>query len=371
MVTKYHVHATLLPDGAVPSDLWIADGQISLQPIDSAEELSSGSVYALPGLVDAHAHLTIDNAGLKLAPGSSGLVEANRRAQLNAGVLLIRDAGGVNDAVLGLMHDDDSEALPRITAAGRFLAPAGGYMGFQQETASDRLVEAARAHVDAGAAWVKIIADFPRKSGANGAPLWNEGVLNYPMETMKSAVDAVHASGARVAAHALTREAIVASLDAGVDSIEHGAELDATLLERMAAQGIAWTPTLGVFLAIVADAESAGSPQFTSWCHNVEEQSRGIIARARSLGVTIMAGTDFLPAGAIAYEIAALQKQGDEPARALAAASTDARRFLGFPGIEDGAPADLVIYPADPRDTPAVLNTPDLVMLGGRIVRGP
>ncbi len=73
--------------------------------------------------------------------------------------------------------------------------------------------------------------------------------------------------------------------------------------------------------------------------------------------------------GEVWREIAALQESGLEPTDALAAASTVAREFLGEPALDEGAPADLVVYEQDPRNDPQVLARPALVMLGGEIIR--
>jgi len=63
-----------------------------------------------------------------------------------------------------------------------------------------------------------------------------------------------------------------------------------------------------------------------------------------------------------------LHEYGLSPELALAAATTDARRYLGAPDLAEGAPADLVLYDGDPRDDPAALASPALVMVGGRIL---
>jgi imidazolonepropionase-like amidohydrolase len=95
------------------------------------------------------------------------------------------------------------------------------------------------------------------------------------------------------------------------------------------------------------------------------------IAAAREAGVPIYAGTDaggMIAHGRIADEVAALTGIGMSPTEALGAACWDARRWLGRPALEHGAPADLVCFTEDPRSGPAVLNRPDLVILRGRTV---
>ena len=74
------------------------------------------------------------------------------------------------------------------------------------------------------------------------------------------------------------------------------------------------------------------------------------------------------PHGQIAREVGLLLGAGLEPEQALGAASWQARAYLGLPGVEEGAPADLVVYVDDPRSGPEALAAPRLVVLGGRVV---
>lgn len=356
--TRYHLRATLLPEGDRAVDLWIADGRLSFAPRDGAEELAPAGGYVLAGLVDCHAHLTLDAGNTGWPLGSAELVEANRRGYLDAGVLLLRDVGAVSDATLGLAGDD---GLPRVQPAGRFLAPPGGYFGVQQETTAADLVAVAAEQVARGARWVKIIADWPR--GGSGSPAdLIRGEANYPVEAVRQAVEAVQRAGARVAVHAIAHAGIALGVEAGVDSIEHAWTLDDDLLDGMAAKGIAWTPTAAISLGWPRQAEATGEAEMVGWLSEWAERFRALLPRARALGVPILAGTDLLPPGSVAYEVAALHELGLSPADALAAASTAARAYLGYPALDDGAPAD-------PRDSPELLLRPSLVMLGGQIVR--
>jgi imidazolonepropionase-like amidohydrolase len=103
---------------------------------------------------------------------------------------------------------------------------------------------------------------------------------------------------------------------------------------------------------------------------NLYAQSSRRLAAAREAGVPIYAGTDaggMIAHGRIADEVDALKTIGMNDTDALGAASWDARRWLGRPGLEHGAPADLVCYAADPRRGAAVLNNPDRVILRGRL----
>jgi imidazolonepropionase-like amidohydrolase len=362
---RYHLRATLLPEGDCAVDLWIVDGRLTLTPQDGAEELAPAGGFVLAGLVDCHAHLTLDAGNTGLPLGSPELVEANRRGYLDAGVLLLRDIGAVSDATLSLAEGD---GLPRVQPAGRFLAPPGGYFGIQQETDAEQLAQAAKDQVAAGARWVKIIADWPRTAGGSPADL-AAGEANYPVEAVREVVEAAHRAGARVAVHAIARSGIALGVAAGVDSIEHASALDDDLLEGMATQRIAWTPTAAISLGWLRNAEAMGDAETARWLNEWAERFRMLLPRARALGVPILAGTDLLPPGGVAYEVAALHELGLSPTDALATATTAARAYLGYPALDDGAPADLVLYPADPRESPEVLLRPSLIMLGGQIIR--
>ncbi len=363
-LSSYHLRATLLPEGDAPSDLWIAGGRLSFAPVLGAKELAPPGGFALPGLVDCHVHLTVDFGRIGLPRGSGKLVAENRRRQLAAGVLLLRDIGSVSDAAIGLPADD---GLPRVQPAGRYLAPADGYGGMQRPTSPEELPHAAAAQARL-APWVKIIADWPRVASGGAIPALHRGELNYTPDRLAEAVRAAHAAGARVAVHAMSREAVGAAIAARVDCIEHATEADAAQIDVMAAAGIAWTPTLAAFQATLHSAERRGQDDVAGWLRECFERLRTLLPRARSLGVPVLAGTDVLPPGAVVHEVAALQESGLAPVDALAAASSAARAYLGEPGIEPGAPADLVLYAADPRNDPEVLASPALIMLRGQIV---
>jgi imidazolonepropionase-like amidohydrolase len=364
-VPAYHLNATILPDGDRPVDLWIVDGRISFQPRDNAEELAPAGAYAVPGLVDAHTHLTMDFGRTGLPEGSRELVDANRRAYLAAGTLLLRDVGALSDSTLGLSADD---GLPRVLPAGRFLAPAGGYCGYEQPTPAEALSETALQQLTAGARWIKIIVDWPGGDFRQEMLEFGCDRLNYSLEALAAAAESVHEAGGRVAAHTFSKEGARLSVAAGIDSIEHGWGLDDDLLVEMAAKGIGWTPTLSLGPLMIGDAEARGKPHVAGWVAERLKQLERLVPRARRLGVPILAGTDVLPAGCIAHEVAALHQAGLEPKDALAAASTAARRFLREPVLDEGKTGNLVLYSHDPREASELLSHPTLIMLNGKLV---
>jgi imidazolonepropionase-like amidohydrolase len=357
-VSVYHLHATLLPHGDTPVDLWVRSGHITFLPTDGAEPLSGK--FVLPGLVDAHVHLTMDPGGSGLAMGSAELVRHNRQAHLDSGVLLLRDIGAVSDASRGL---DGSDGLPPVVAAGRFLAPEGRYLGFQEMCEPGSLCEAGVAQVRAGASWVKVILDWARSE--DGRLVFGSEYPSYELEEMRALVSAVHEHGGRVAVHSMGVDGARIAVEAGVDSIEHGWGLTAGLVERMAVQRTAWTPTLAMLLDAIETLERKGrdaGPRRETF-----SRLSSLLPQAQQLGVTVLAGTDVLPPGSIAREIAALEQAGLDQTASLAAASIAGRAYLGCEGLVEGARADLLIWDTDPRQSGS-LSAPDAIMLGGRLV---
>ena len=353
--TAWHVRAVRLPDGDRPEEWWVADGRWQEHLAAGAADLPGG--FALPGLVDAHAHLTLDfnNSGLR----GDALVQFNLRAQAQAGVLAIRDMGTAPGARLDPARLDGV----RVSQPSQLLAPAGRYFpGLAQVVEDGELVNAAVEAVAGGATWVKVIADFVGPDGN-----WWNAPANYSAETLRRVVEAVHARGARVAAHS-TGPFAAECVRAGVDSIEHGPSLTADDLAAMAQRGVAWCPTLAVSTHYAGMAMRGGGPIAAAARASLVQVSQ-LLPLAARLGVTILTGTDELPHGSLASEVAALHRYGLPVTAALAAASTAARSYLGLPAWENDAPADFVAFAADPRQDITALAQPVAVVAGGRRVR--
>ncbi len=302
-MTAWRVQGTQLPDGTDLAAGVTADGAWTTRPPDDAEPLPGR--YVLPGLVDAHSHLSV-------APGRDGMPKAldlaATRAQLErahaAGVTGIRDTGSPGSLSLRLG--------PEILASGRFLAPPGRYIPalLPDPVPEERLVDAALAEIAAGARWIKLVGDFPRfdRDTRDVEP-------TYSTAAVVRLIEAAHAAGARVAAHT-TGPYATELIAAGVDSVEHGTALTEADLGRLAERGAAWTPTL---------CASLGDNQERL------ERLGHLLRRADQLGVTILTGSDVV--GTIPAEVALLTSLGLSPAAALAAATTNARRFLDLPGL--------------------------------------
>jgi imidazolonepropionase-like amidohydrolase len=354
---SWSVHAVPLPDGDRPVDLWVdAAGCLVSEPVPAADRLPGR--YVVPGLVDAHAHPAVaETAGGPVALGGAEALDA-LAGWAASGVCLVRDAGSPGGLVLQL---DLAAGMPRLQAAGRFLAPAGRYFPalLPEEAPEQRLTELALGELARGGRWVKLVADFP--AVVNGMPS-GPAAPTYPGEAIEAMVAAVHAAGGRVAAH-VTTDLVSPLVRAGVDSIEHGTAMDEQALRLMAQTGAAWTPTLCAVLGLPDTAPEAARRQAA----NYRQRLRELLPLAYRLGVPILTGTD--TAGSVAREVALLAAHGLEPTAALTAATTTGYHFLGESFDTAGQPATLVTYQDDPRDDLAALSSPIAVIIDGVRVR--
>jgi imidazolonepropionase-like amidohydrolase len=218
-----------------------------------------------------------------------------------------------------------------------------------------------------GDGWVKLVGDWIDRETGDLSPCW-------PREAVIAAVAAAHEEGARTTAHCFGEESLHDFAAAGTDCIEHASGLDEESTKAFAAQGIAIVPTL-INIANFPDLAAPARDKFpVYYAHMLAIHARRYetIARAHEAGIPIYVGTDaggVLPHGLAAKEAAELAKAGLSTIDVLAAGSWAARSWLGHPGIDEGDPADLVVYPADPRLDLAVLGAPESIVLRGNHVR--
>jgi imidazolonepropionase-like amidohydrolase len=351
-----HVRGIGLPDEE-PIELWIVDGRISREPVRDADTIFDGG-WILPGLVDAHCHVGL---------GPQGGVEfeeaiAQAEVEREAGALLLRDCGSPIDT----RSLDDRDDLPRIIRAGRHLARPKRYIpGLPIDIEDEsQLPDAVTLQAQRGDGWVKLVGDWIDRGIGDLAPLWSDEVLT-------AAIAAAHANGARVTAHVFGEDALPGLIRSGIDCIEHGTGLTDDIIELMVEHGTALVPTLINVENFPGIADAATKyPVYAAHMRDLYAHSYPRLTAAREAGVPIYAGTDaggMIAHGRIGDEIDALTRIGMTPTEALGAACWDARRWLGRPGLDGGASADLLCYKDDPRHGPAVLHSPDVVMLRGQL----
>jgi imidazolonepropionase-like amidohydrolase len=351
-----HLRGVVLPDGDM-RDVFVADGRITFVPPDDAHTVFDGG-YLIPGLVDAHAHLSLSSPAGDQAPPAQR-VRASAQAQLEAGVLAVREPGSPDYASRDI---GPAIGLPFTVTGGHLLAAPGRYIpGLGREVTPDQLPAAAGEEVAASGAWCKVIADFLAPGGV---------VLpTFPADALLEAARVVHAAGGKITAHATCPDAIDAVLAAGFDAVEHGTLMRPDQLDALEASGAALIPTMMIGAGILGAVRAFGGDD-----NAFEQMRRGLAAQgevvraAAQRGVPVLAGTDagMGPHGQVATEIGMLLGAGLPPAAALGAGSWAARRYLGLPGIEEGAPADLVGYRDDPRQDVEELRRPAIIILNGQ-----
>jgi imidazolonepropionase-like amidohydrolase len=340
-MSTLHFDGVVLPGGE-RAEFWVHDGVIATRRPEGLLAPSELRGWAVPGLVDAHCHVGI------VADGAPDLVRGAELARQNVavGVTVIREPGSDLDT----SPLDGRPGLPRIVRMGRHIALVKRYtrgLGEQLED-PEQLVDAVRRRTAEGHPWIKLVGDWIDRSVGDLAPLWPDHVL-------AEAVAVAHQGGARVTAHVFGADALPGLLDAGVDAVEHGSGLSDETIETLVAKGISLVPTMIQIENFPSIAEPAREryPRYYRQMHALYERRRETYRKAWEAGVAMYAGTDaggFNEHGGLPREIAALATV--MPAQeALAAASWRAREWLGFAGLTDGAPADLVIYPEDPRIT--------------------
>ena len=355
-----HVRGVVLPDDE-ERDLYVVAGRLTYQPVPGAETVATGG-WVLPGLVDAHCHVGLSPDG---AVTEMEALLAQARTDRDAGALLIRDCGAPVDT----RPLADRPDLPRIIRAGRHLARPKRYVrDIGIEVEPEQLPAAVEEQAAYGGGWVKLIGDWIDREVGDLAPLW-------PGDALCAAVDRAHAAGARVAVHVFGEEALPDLLAAGVDSVEHGTGLTDDLLATMARQGTALVPTLINIDNFPGIAETASKyPAYGARMRRLHGTARQRLRAAYEAGIPIYAGSDAgggVEHGRVGEEIRALHAAGLPAAEALAAGSWAARAWLGLPGLAEGAPADLIVYPTDPRTDLRVLAAPTRTILRGRVVVRP
>jgi imidazolonepropionase-like amidohydrolase len=357
MPTRQLFRGPVLPDGEA-RDLYVVDGRVTLEPQSGAETVAEG--WIVPGLVDAHCHIGLDDHG--------GIPDDEAEAQAvqdrDAGALLIRDAGSAADT--RWIHDRDD--LPRLIRCGRHIARTKRYIrNYADEVEPGELAAAAAREARAGDGGIKLGGDWISRDEGDLAP-------SFPADAFAEAIAAAHAEGARVTAHCFGHDVLPGLIDAGIDCVEHGTGLDGSLFDAMAARGTALVPTVMQLdkFPEYAEAGQARFPAYAATITDLHARRRATIMAAYDAGIQLYAGSDgggVSRHGNLAGEVLAMAELGMPPEYALGAASWRAREWLGWNAtLDEGAPADFVVYDRDPRADLTVLLSPRRVVLRGAVV---
>lgn len=364
------LHDAALADGASDRlrtgvSLRIEDGLIAwIRPADDAdltdaEVVDAGGAVIVPAMVDSHSHLTLQGGSHWIARIDDdatvlrGVARDNATRLVHAGILWARDVGAPmkDGSPLSVAVRDELSGRPGqpyIRVAGAWIGKTGYSLPITVEGAG--LTDAALAQLDCGTDFVKIYMDAP--AGAQESP--------FSVADLRAAAEAVHARGARVACHSTYLDGARVAAEAGVDSIEHGMELDEDTVRTMKRNDVTLVSTLSVFASweTFATTTSIGRFAAAEGRQRIAKRKEGAyaaVALARRAGVRIATGSDFgggsVRAGHLAWEVELLVGAGLEPHEALAAATRNGGALLGHDHagrVEEGLPADLVLVHGDP-----------------------
>ena len=323
----------------------------------------------LPGLIDAHVHLTTNSDHNRVVPSDvfRGQVSKpgkllhglrNAHSALAAGFTTLRVMGhrGVGEIELRDYIEDGLTVGPRLLVSPWWITMTNGhgdlfyppYTPRERWDTADGVEECrklVRLQARAGADFIKVMASGGMSKGEQ--PHWP----NYSVAELSTIVETAHELDLRVAAHALSADGIRRSLAAGVDSIEHGSYLDEETAAEMAEKGTVLVPTMSFNDWCQREGTRRGlTPQAVADLSEAHDRTIESFGLAREAGVTVALGTDssgtLCPFGAHSRELELYVTHGMSPEEALATATTNAASLLDRPdlgSLKAGSAGDVIV----------------------------
>ena len=353
-----------------------------------AELVDLTHATVLPGLIDAHTHVfgngpDFDNQILRYSYQYRTLTAlANAQKDLMVGFTTLRDL-----KTLGAMYSDvdlrnaiDRGTVPgpRIQVATRGIQATGGFVmrGYSPEVPLPSALqvvdspwagrEAVRDQVAHDADLIKVYAAYDFHFTSDGKVV---SAPTFTAEEVNAIVDEAHKKGRKVSCHAFAGEGLRNCLNAGVESIEHGVDLEDSDIELMVQKGIYLVPTLYHYqLDREQDMKKYGG-------HSVAEVSERSFRKALAAGVKVAFGSGVgpFPHGTQTKEFAYMVKFGMTPPQTIRAATSEAAKLMGWQdrvgSVEAGKFADLVAVAGDPITDITELERVKFVMKGGQVFK--
>jgi len=351
----------------------------------------------LPGLVDTHTHVMLqgditaadyDEQLLKQSVAYRAILSTrSARHALDYGFTTIRDleTEGAGYADVDLKHAIERGIVPgpRMRVASRAMDVTGAYplLGYAPEVpvphgvqvvdGPDNGRKAVREQISFGADWIKVYSDrsyFVRPDGVL------DDIPTFTLDELRAIVDETHRQHHKIASHAMALNGVHNSVEAGVDSIEHGNYITDADLKTMAQKGIFYVPTIYVGEYVAEGRAAAGAKV---WLDMIKIHA-DTFKRALNAGVKIAFGTDvggFDWGVNPAVEFPYMVKYGMTPVQALRSATSSAAELLDMEkdigAVAAGKYADIVAVKGDPLADITLLQKIDFVMKGGEVWKMP
>lgn len=324
---------------------------------------------AVPGYVDCHEHIGVDvgdehaqaiqEAGRMILRGVHAL-----RAMTQGGVTTIRSCGERSDVERFWIEAlaEDTILGPKVVRSVTPICRTGGHAWYlsAQSDGVDAVLQAVRRNVRDGADFIKVMA-----TGGIGTLGSNPGAAEFTTAELQALVDEAHRLNRKVAAHAHGGDGVDQAIEAGVDSIEHGAFLSARQLDAMAQRGITLVVTLGVMIAFETSPDVPAS--IRARMSEVISNYWTVLEQAKAAGVSVALGSDGVHGG-VAEEMGFLVRAGFSPVDALDAGTRTGGMLIGQAGLGEiaaGSPPDLVFVDGDPtKDITAAADVRGVICRG-------
>ncbi len=344
----------------------------------------------LPGLIDAHTHLTFNPSfgyeSLAISVPREALIGArNARVTLEAGFTTVRNvaAYGYSDVALRDAINAGDVPGPRMLVSGPPLSITGGHcdndlLPYEYHATADGVADGVENVQHKTREIIKYGADLIKVCATGGVLSKGDdpNASQYTLEEMKAIVADAHRLGRKVAAHAHGAQGVIWASEAGVDSVEHGHLMNDDAIATLKKNGTYLVPTLYLLDWQRENVAKANLPDYAKRkMEMVSAVAKANAKKAFEAGVKIGMGTDaaVYPHGLNAHELAVYVSLGMTPLAAIQTATINDADLLGWSdkvgSIEPGKWADIIAVDGDPLQDVTTLQHVRFVMKGGEVVK--